>query len=81
VGAGQPGAAGRAGPGIAAATGPGRGGAGFGGVPIGAGGRGRGEEDTERKAPAYLDGGDSDELFDTDQLTAPPAIGDEDEDD
>jgi len=67
---GQPGAAGRA-------T-AGRGGAGFGGVPVG-GGRGRGEDDTERKAPAYLEGGDPEDLFDTDQLTAPSAIGDEDE--
>ncbi|MGB3338565.1 MAG: hypothetical protein WBA73_15430, partial [Devosia sp.] len=79
VGAGQPGSSGRAAAGVAAA-GPGRGGAGFGGVPVGAGGRGRAEEDSERKAPAYLEGGDPAELFDTDQLTAPSAIGDEDED-
>ncbi|MPZ84082.1 MAG: hypothetical protein GEV28_28280 [Actinophytocola sp.] len=79
VGAGQPAATGRTGPGVAAATGPGRRGVGFGGAPVGAGGRGRGEEDTERKAPAYLEGGDPDDLFDTDQLTAPPAIGDEED--
>lgn len=76
---GQPAATGRTSLGATAATGPGRGGIGFGGAPVGAGGRGRGEEDTERKAPAYLDGGDPDDLFDTDQLTAPPAIGDEDD--
>jgi hypothetical protein len=47
------------------------------GVPLGAG-KGRGEEDTERKRPPYLEGGDPDDLFDTDVLTAPPTIGDED---
>ncbi len=58
-------------------AGPGRGGVGFAGLPAPAG-RGRGEEDTERAAPAYLDGGDPEELWDTDELTAPQAIGDED---
>jgi hypothetical protein len=58
-------------------AGPGRGGVGFAGLPAPAG-RGRGEEDTERTAPAYLDGGDPDELWDTDELTVPPAIGNED---
>jgi hypothetical protein len=56
----------------------GRGGPGMSGVPLGAG-RGRGEEDTERKRPEYLEGGDPDELFDTDVLTAPPTIGAEDD--
>jgi hypothetical protein len=69
-------------PGVAArpmviSAGPGRGGVGFAELPAPAG-RGRGEEDTERTAPAYLDGGDPEELWDTDELTAPPAIGDED---
>lgn len=57
-------------------VGPGRGGVGFAGLPAATGGRK--EEDTERKAPAYLEGGDPEELWDTDELTAPPAIGDED---
>ncbi len=61
---------------IAAGPGPGRGGVGFAGLPAPAGARR--EEDTERKTPAYLDGGDPEELWDTDELTAPPAIGDED---
>ncbi len=78
TGAERPGAAGRAGLGVVA--GPGRGGVGFGGVPLGAPGRGRTDEDTERKRPEYLEGGDPEELFDTDQLTAPSAIGDEDDD-
>ena len=68
-------------PGISArpmviASGPGRGGVGFAGLPAPAGTRR--EEDTERKTPGYLDGGDPEELWDTDELTAPPAIGDED---
>jgi len=75
---GQAGAPGRVAPGAVTSTGPGRGGMGFGGMPVG-GGRGRGEEDTERKTPAYLEGGDPEELFDTDLLTAPPAIGGEDD--
>ncbi|MFC4853598.1 hypothetical protein [Actinophytocola glycyrrhizae] len=78
AGAERPGAAGRAG--LSVVPGPGRGGVGLGGVPLGAAGRGRGAEDTERKRPDYLEGGDPEELFDTDQLTAPSAIGDEDED-
>lgn len=65
-------------PGAVPTAGPGRGGVGFGGVPMGAG-RGRGDEDTERKTPAYLEGGDPEELFDTDQLTAPAAIGEDDD--
>lgn len=74
----EPGPAGRAGPG-GVATGPGRGGTGFGGLPVGGGG-GRKTEDAERRTPAYLTGEDDPEdLFDTDQLTAPPTIGDEDD--
>jgi len=84
---GGPGAAGEP-PGGAARSGapagnvasaPGRGGGtGMGGVPLGAAGRGR-DEDSERKRPAYLEGEDPEELFDTDQLTAPPAIGGDDD--
>ncbi len=48
------------------------------GVPLG-GARGRDEEDTERKRPEWLEGGDPDELFDTDELTAPPTIGAEED--
>lgn len=58
-------------------VGGGRGGTGLGGVPMG-GGRGR-DEDNERRTPAYLEGGDPDDLFDTDQLTAPSSIGAEDD--
>lgn len=76
VGAQEPGAAGRSG-GVPpyGSSGPGRGGMGFGGAPIGGVGRGKSEEDQERKTPPYLEGGDPDELFDTDLLTAPPVIG------
>jgi hypothetical protein len=48
-----------------------------GGVP---GGQSRDDEDRERKAPAYLEGGDPDELFGSDVLTAPAVIGEEDDD-
>lgn len=51
----------------------------MGGVPAGAAGRGRAGEDTERTHPAYLEGGDPDELFGTDEPTAPPAIGADDD--
>jgi hypothetical protein len=50
---------------------------GVGGVPVG---RGRADEDRDRKAPAYLEAGDPDELFGSDVLTAPAVIGDEDDD-
>jgi hypothetical protein len=62
--------------GLAGASGNARGG--MNGMPMGAG-HGKGDEDTERKAPQYLEGGDPDELFDTDALTAPPVIGAEDD--
>ncbi len=59
---------------------PGRAGApGMGGMPMG-GGRGRGDEDTERKTPTYLEGGDPEDLYGSELLTAPPVIGDEDDD-
>lgn len=60
-------------------TGAGRGGTGMSGVPMGGAGRGRDGEDTERTRPPYLEGGDPDELFDTDVLTAPPTIGEDDD--
>jgi hypothetical protein len=72
-GATQPGTSARP---MMIAAGPGRGGVGFAGLPAPAGTRR--EEDAERKTPTYLDGGDPEELWDTDELTAPPAIGDED---
>lgn len=53
----------------------GRGGSGAMGGPM-AGGRGaNGEGDGEHKANAYLVEPDADEIFGTDQLTAPPVIG------
>jgi hypothetical protein len=50
------------------------------GVPIGASGRGRDEEDGEHRRPAYLEGDDPDDLFGSEVLTAPPTIGAEDDD-
>ena len=52
----------------------GRGG-GMGGMPMGAGGRGEGEEDGEHQRPSYLVEGDPESLFGTDEMTAPPVIG------
>jgi hypothetical protein len=52
--------------------------AGAGGMPMGVG-RGRDDEDRERRRPRYLEGGDPEDLFDSDVLTAPPTIGAEDE--
>jgi hypothetical protein len=43
--------------------------------PIGPVGTGR-DEDRERRRPAFLEADDPNELFGTDQLTAPPVIGD-----
>jgi hypothetical protein len=62
------------------ATGPGGRGAagGMGGAPMG-GGKGKGDEDTEHQRK-YLIGPDPDATFDTDVLTAPPVIGEDDED-
>ncbi|MPZ80013.1 MAG: hypothetical protein GEV28_06275 [Actinophytocola sp.] len=60
-------------------AGAGRGAAPAGGMPMGGAGRGRDGEDTERKRPEWLEGGDPDDLFDTDVLTAPPTIGAEDD--
>jgi hypothetical protein len=75
------------GPGAAAAeaaagrgAGPGGGmgrGAGMGGMPMGGGGgaRGQGQEDGAHQRPSYLVEGDPDETFGTDEVTAPPVIG------
>jgi hypothetical protein len=71
-GSAEPHAAGRAGAGGAA----GRGG-GLGGMPMAGGGRGRGDEDTERYAPEFLQEDDPEGVFGTDELTAPPVIGEE----
>ncbi|MFL6141554.1 MAG: hypothetical protein ACJ72N_06760 [Labedaea sp.] len=49
----------------------------MGGMPVGAGGRGRDEEDLERRAPVYLREHDPEGLFGTDELTAPPVIGED----
>lgn len=45
---------------------------------MGAAGRGRDGEDTEHQRPEWLEGGDPDELFGTDVVTAPPTIGADD---
>jgi hypothetical protein len=39
-------------------------------------GRGQGDEDTEHQLPSYLLEPDPDEVFGTDEMTAPPVIGD-----
>ncbi|MCT2582373.1 hypothetical protein [Actinophytocola gossypii] len=79
VGAEPHGSGTRSGPAAGPLAAAGRGGATAGGFPMGASGRGRDGEDTEHKRPEWLEGGDPDELFDTDVLTAPPTIGDEDD--
>ncbi|MDI5978525.1 hypothetical protein [Amycolatopsis magusensis] len=72
VGAAEAAGRGMGGPG----GGAGARGAGMGGGMGGAGGRGgQGEEDQEHTRPAYLLEGDPDEIFGTDQRTAPPVIG------
>lgn len=54
----------------------GRGGAGGMGGMHGMGGqRGEEEEDGEHSRPSYLVEGDPDAVFGTDQMTAPPVIG------
>ncbi|OLF17081.1 PPE domain-containing protein [Actinophytocola xanthii] len=77
AGAGETGSASRSGPG--SVLGAGRANAGASGFPVGAAGRGRDEEDHEHRRPEWLEGGDPDDLFDTDELTAPPTIGAEDD--
>ncbi|RZQ62031.1 hypothetical protein [Amycolatopsis suaedae] len=58
----------------AGGRGPGGMGAGMGGMG-GAGRGGQGSEDEEHTRPAFLVEGDPDEIFGTDQRTAPPVIG------
>ncbi|HEU5476011.1 MAG TPA: hypothetical protein VFV67_35750 [Actinophytocola sp.] len=59
------------------AGGPGAGGRAGGGMPMGgmAGARGQGDEDGEHQRPSYLVEADPDSLFGTDEMTAPPVIG------
>lgn len=64
--------------GVAAAGG--RAGSATHGVPVGASGRGRNDEDREHRRPTYLEGDDPDDLFGCEVLTAPPTIGAEDDD-
>lgn len=69
---GMPGAA----PGAAAAAGgAGRGAGGMGAMGAGAGRGGQGGDDAEHQRPTYLVEGDPDEVFGTDERTAPPVIG------
>ncbi|WP_018686769.1 WXG100 family type VII secretion target [Actinokineospora enzanensis] len=65
-------ALGRGGAGAAGAAG--RGGAGMGGMGHG-GGHGQGGEDEEHQRPSYLLEADPDDVFGTDEMTAPPVIG------
>ncbi|NIJ14588.1 hypothetical protein FHU38_004989 [Saccharomonospora amisosensis] len=69
---GMPGAGMPGGAGAAAAAGRG----GMGGAPMGGAGRGgQGGEDEEHQRPTYLVEGDPDEVFGTNERTAPPVIG------
>lgn len=78
VGADPRGLAARPGAGAGALAAGARGGTAGGGFPMGAPGRGRDEEDIEHQRPEWLEGGDPDELFGTDVVTAPPTIGADD---
>ncbi|MGQ0837978.1 hypothetical protein [Actinokineospora sp.] len=57
------------------AAGAGRGGAASGGGMGGGGGRGQGGEDSEHQRPAFLVEADPEGIFGTDEITAPPVIG------
>jgi hypothetical protein len=61
----------------AGGRGLGAGGRGGAGGPMGGtgGGRGEGDEDGEHQRPSYLVEADPDSLFGTDEMTAPPVIG------
>lgn len=72
--AGMAGAGGAAPGAAAAASGSGTGRGAMGGMGAGRGG-GKGGEDDEHQRPTYLVEGDPDEVFGTDQRTAPPVIG------
>ncbi|MGH3859197.1 MAG: hypothetical protein ACRDSQ_06230, partial [Actinokineospora sp.] len=56
-------------------AGAGRGGAAGAGGMGGGGSRGQGDEDTEHTSPSYLVEADPDDVFGTDEITAPPVIG------
>ena len=80
TGARPMGGAAAAGPGAAAAAGAGAAGrGGMGAAPMGAGAGagkgGQGGEDNEHQRPTYLVEADPDDVFGTDQRTAPPVIG------
>ncbi|WP_436492899.1 hypothetical protein [Actinokineospora sp. HUAS TT18] len=60
--------------GAAGAAGAGRGGAGMGGG-MGGGGRGQGGEDSEHTRASFLQEDDPEAIFGTDEVTAPPVIG------
>jgi hypothetical protein len=60
--------------GVAGAPGA-RGGVGMGGVPVGATGRGQGDEDSEHQRKVLIEP-DPESTFGTDVLTAPQVIGD-----
>lgn len=62
------------------AFGANRGGAGFGGAGAGFGGYG-GRDDEEEKQPTYLLEPSPEEVFGTDEMAAPPVIGDQRDDD
>lgn len=51
-----------------------RGAAGMGGMPMG-GRQGQGGEDTEHERPAWLLEDNAESLFGSDEMTAPPVIG------
>ncbi|WP_158882164.1 hypothetical protein [Amycolatopsis anabasis] len=70
---GGPGAPGQ--PGAGGGPGSGRGAPGMGGGGMGGGKGGQGEEDAEHRTASYLQESDPDEIFGTDQRTAPPVIG------
>jgi hypothetical protein len=57
-------------------TGAGGIGGGYVGAGAGMGGMGQGREDEEHERPSYLVEPDPDDVFSTDEMTAPPVIGD-----
>ncbi|CRK60570.1 Glycine-rich cell wall structural protein 1 precursor [Alloactinosynnema sp. L-07] len=61
--------------GAAGGAGAGRGGAGMGGGMGGGGGRGQGGEDEEHTRASFLQEDDPEAIFGTDEVTAPPVIG------
>ncbi|PPK67785.1 hypothetical protein V5P93_007127 [Actinokineospora auranticolor] len=61
--------------GVGGAGAAGRGGSGMGGMGGGGGHGGQGGEDEEHQRPSYLIEADPDDVFGTDEMTAPPVIG------